>query len=131
MRDLRKAMNTKVVVDRFFDSIRNKKIQDISEIYDESIAIWQSVGEINQTKSENIPHLEAMLSLEELWHTPTSYCIDGNRAAVQCRVHMKVPSGKTYDFPISIFFTVENSRITRIEEYVDSGVVSKLVEEMA
>lgn len=119
-------MTSNEIVDAFFARIANRDFAGVIDLYDDEIEIWQSHTQAIQSKAENVPHLEAVAGRTNIRHEVLDRCVDGDRVAARCRVHMDIPGFGPFDFPIAIFLTTAGGRITHLHEYVDSGTVARL-----
>ena len=119
-------MTSDEIVDAFFSRIASRDFAGVIDLYDDAVEIWQSHTQSIQSKAENVPHLEAVAGRTNIRHEVIDRCVDGDHVAARCRVHMDLPGRGPFEFPIAIFFTTAGGRITRLHEYVDSGVVAEL-----
>ncbi|WP_070151998.1 nuclear transport factor 2 family protein [Sphingobium phenoxybenzoativorans] len=124
-------MNTADVINAFYSRIAARDFVGVIDLYDDDIRIWQSHNEHVQSKSENIPHLEYVAGRTNIRHEIVDRVIAEDKGSVRCRVHMDLPDGQHFEFPVAIFFTVRAGHILSIHEYVDNSVVARLTEALS
>ena len=116
------------VADRLFKAIEHGDVAAIKNIYAPHTKIWHNFDNIAQSVDENLAVLKwvveniAEISYSEIKRQPTP------TGFVQQHVlRGKVKSwGKAVAIPACIVCTVENGRITRLDEYLDSAQTAAL-----
>ena len=116
------------VADRLFKAIERGDVDAIKGIYAPHTKIWHNFDNIAQSVDENLAVLKwvvanvAEISYSEINRQPTP------RGFIQQHVlRGKVKStGKDIAIPACIVCTVENGRITRLDEYLDSAQTAAL-----
>lgn len=89
---------------------------------DSKWGITQRVRGVVMPKSELTARMRAMRTAfkDPLQLTPISVIEQGNRLAVECESYAVTLEGKTYENKYCIFYTVEDDKITAVNEYNDS-----------
>jgi ketosteroid isomerase-like protein len=116
------------IADRLFKAIEHGDVNAIKNIYAPHTKIWHNFDNIAQSVDENLAVLKwvveniAEISYSEIKRQPTP------AGFVQQHVlRGKVKSsGKPVAIPACIVCTVENGRITRLDEYLDSAQTAAL-----
>jgi ketosteroid isomerase-like protein len=112
---------------RLFAAIENGDADSVREIYAPGCEIWHNTDGATQTVDENLRTLRwvirniAGLRYEEArrHETPTGF-------VQQHVLRGAAPSGEPLEVPACIVCKVENGRITRLEEYLDSAHLAPL-----
>lgn len=116
------------VADRLFASIMKGDIEGVRSVYAPSCIIWHNNDGSEQTVEENLRVLGWVVkNIRELRYeeirrseTPTGF--------VQQHVLRGIgPKGAAVSIPACIVCRVENGRITRLDEYLDSAHVAPLI----
>lgn len=114
--------------DRLFKAIERGDVNAIKDIYAPHTKIWHNFDQVEQTVEQNLAVLGwVVANISEVSYsdirrqaTPTGF--------VQQHVlrgKLKA-SGKEIAIPACIVCTVENGRITRLDEYLDSAQTAAL-----
>lgn len=117
------------ILRRFFDAIGTGHISIVEAIYHPDAVIWHSNDNATQSVSENLPVLRWVarsisgLSYDEIRRVP----MDSGQVLQTHVLRGRGPNGKDLAFYAAIVFTFDEAgRITRLEEYLDSGQVAVL-----
>lgn len=119
--------STLEVADRLFSSIMKGDIDGVRDVYDPACTIWHNNDNTEQNVDQNLRVLAWVvknignLRYEDVrrHETPTGF--------VQQHVLRGTgPSGKAVEIAACIVCKVENGRITRLDEYLDSAQVTPL-----
>lgn len=96
---------------------------------DSKWGITQRVRGVLMPKPELTARMRAMRTAfkDPLQLTPISVIEQGNRLAVECESFAITLEGKTYENKYCVFFTVENDKITAVNEYNDSLHVTQVL----
>jgi ketosteroid isomerase-like protein len=117
------------VAARLFAAIEAGDIDAVRDVYAHDAVIWHNTDGVEQTPEDNLRVLRWMARsvtgrrYEEVRRSATD---DG---FVQQHVLRGTgPNGKPFEMPACIVCRVVDGRITRLEEYLDSAHVAKLLE---
>jgi ketosteroid isomerase-like protein len=123
-----KAKESLEVADRLFKAIERGDVNAISDIYTPDTKIWHNFDNLTQSADENLAVLKwvvanlAEVSYTEIRRQPTP---SGFIQQHVLRGKVKA-SGKEIAIPSCIVCKVENGRITRLDEYLDSAQTAAL-----
>jgi uncharacterized protein len=116
------------VADRLFKAIEGGDVNAIKDIYAPHAKIWHNFDNLAQSVDENLAVLKwvvaniAEISYTEVHRQPTpSGFIQQHVLRGKVRA-----SGKEIAIPACIVCNVENGRITRLDEYLDSAQTAVL-----
>jgi len=116
------------VADRLFKAIERGDVKAITDIYAPHTKIWHNFDNLAQSVDENLAVLNwvvaniAEISYTEIQRQPTP---TGFVQQHVLRGKVKA-SGKEIAIPACIVCKVENGRITRLDEYLDSAQTAAL-----
>jgi ketosteroid isomerase-like protein len=116
------------VADRLFKAIERGDVAAIRNIYAPQTKIWHNFDNVAQTVDQNLAVLKWVvenigeISYSEIRRqaTPTGFV---QQHVLRGKVKA---SGKEIAIPACIVCTVENGRITRLDEYLDSAQTAAL-----
>ena len=110
------------VAERLFTSIGAGDIEDVRDCYAANVVIWHNSDGLEQTRDENLRTLSWVIRnisdrrYEEIRRQPTP------TGFVQQHVlRGTTRSGQAMELPACIVCTVEDGKITRLDEYLDSA----------
>jgi ketosteroid isomerase-like protein len=109
--------------DRLFRSIERGDISAIREVYSPNAKIWHNNDGKTQTVEENLAVLKWVTeNIGEISYSATRLQATETGFVQQhvLRGRLKA-SGKQFEIPACIVCTVEDGRITRLDEYLDSA----------
>ena len=116
------------VADRLFAAIEAGDIDAVRGIYAPGAEIWHNTDGLVQTPEENLRTLTWVVenltdrSYDDIKRTATS---DG--FVQQHVMRVTTADGRRVELPACIVCQVEGGRITRLDEYLDSAHVTRLV----
>ena len=116
------------LADRLFKAIERGDVKAIRDIYAPPAKIWHNFDNLTQSVDENLAVLNwvvaniAEISYTEIQRQPTP---TGFVQQHVLRGKVKA-SGKEIAIPACIVCKVENGRITRLDEYLDSAQTAAL-----
>jgi uncharacterized protein len=116
------------VADRLFKAIERGDVDAIRNIYSPDCAIWHNNDGLTQSPDQNLRVLKWIgenmdeVAYTEVRRQPTP---SGFVQQHVLRGRLKA-SGKQFALPACIICVVENGRITRLDEYLDSAHVAAL-----
>lgn len=115
------------VVDQMFHCIQTRDISGLAALYHDDIAIWHNFTNRAQSKAENLQALGALIkAVAEIRYEVLERHELGNRVIQRHNLHCTTPGGGKFAIPASIYFTIEDGKIRRIEEYLDTAQVNPL-----
>jgi len=115
------------LADRFFTAIPKGDLDTVRAIYAPDARIWHNNDQATQNVEQNLAVLAwvtkniAGLRYEEIRRhaTPSGF-------VQQHVLRGTAPNGKPLEVPACILCTVEDGRITRLDEYLDSAQIAVL-----
>ena len=119
--------DVEAVASRFFAAIEAGDTDALRSIYSADAVVWHNTDQVEQSVDENLVVLGWVIHNVKGWHYE-----DVRRTAYEggfVQQHMGkgiAPSGLAFEMPACIVGQVEGGRVTRIEEYIDSGAVEAL-----
>ncbi|MQY20571.1 nuclear transport factor 2 family protein [Nocardia macrotermitis] len=115
------------LADRFFAAVTSGDATTLTDLYAPDARIWHNEKNAEETVPENLRVLRWLsrtvenLRYEDIRRYPLS---DG--FAQQHVVRGELPGHGPLEIPAGMFVRVQDGRITRIDEYVDSAAVAPL-----
>jgi ketosteroid isomerase-like protein len=115
------------LADRFFSAIPKGDLETVRAIYAPDALIWHNNDQVTQSVEQNLQVLAwvtkniAGLRYEEIRRhvTPSGF-------VQQHVLRGTAPNGKALEVPACILCSVNDGRITRLDEYLDSAQVAVL-----
>lgn len=115
------------LADRLMGAIEAGDIDTIKTCYTPDVAIWHNFDEIDQSLEDNLKvmHWMARHLLDK------TYTIQSRRYFADGWVQQHVltgttPSGAAFRMPACLICTVRDGRVSRLEEYLDTGQTAVL-----
>ncbi|MHB8380747.1 MAG: nuclear transport factor 2 family protein [Candidatus Binataceae bacterium] len=116
------------VAEKLFKAIEHGDVAAVRALYAPRIKIWHNFDGATQTMEENLALLEWMVgSIAEVAYTdirrqptPTGFV---QQHVLQGRVKS---SGKAVTIPACMVGTIEDGKITRLDEYLDSAQIAAM-----
>jgi len=102
------------LADRFFAAVEAGDIDTVRDCYDPAVAIWHNTDDLEQTRDENLATLAGMARR-----------IADRRYEVLRREVFPGGFVQRHILHACILCSVENGRITRLDEYFDSAQVAE------
>jgi ketosteroid isomerase-like protein len=115
------------VAERLFAAIMAGEVEAVRELYAPDVVIWHNFDQVEQTRDENLRTLAWVVkNVRDLrYQEIRRHAIEGG--FVQQHVLRGVgPSGNTVEIPACIVCRVEDGKITRLDEYLDSAQTASL-----
>ena len=113
---------------RLFDAIEAGDIEAVADCYAPDVVIWHNTDGVGQTREENLKTLAGVIRLlpERRYQERRLEVFDGGF------VHQHVLAGVRADgahvsLPAALICQVRDGKITRLDEYLDSGQVAAFV----
>jgi uncharacterized protein len=116
------------VADRLFKAIERGDVDAIRNIYSADCKIWHNNDGQTQSPDENLRVLKWVVeNIQEVAYTETRRQPTPTGFVQQHVMRGRLKSsGKQFALPACIVCVVENGRITRLDEYLDSAHVAAL-----
>lgn len=114
------------LADRFFRAVEAGDIDTVRDCYDPHVAIWHNTDNLEQTREENLVTLAGMARriADRRYEVLRREAFPGG--FVQRHIlHGTRADGVRLTLHACILCSVENGRITRLDEYFDSAQVAE------
>ncbi|MFV0523607.1 MAG: nuclear transport factor 2 family protein [Acidimicrobiales bacterium] len=120
-------MTAEAALDRLVNAITAGDPDAVRTIYHPDARIWHNFDQVEQTVEENLRTLTWMLERlpERRYEQIVRWPIDGGMVQ-QHVLRGTTSAGVAVDMPACLIAYVDGDRITRIEEYVDTGQAAAL-----
>ncbi len=125
-------MNANDVADKLFSAIEAGDVDAVRSLYAPDVAVWHNNDGLTQTLDDNLRVLGWMTK-----HLPGARYTEIRRAMTESgfvQQHILVATnraGQQVAVPACIVADVVDGRITRLDEYLDSAHVARLMEKPA
>ena len=116
------------IAERLFAAITARDIEAVRDIYAPNAVIWHSHDRREQNVDENLAVLRwvgrnvADLRYEDVRRQPTP-----NGFVQQHVLRGRAPNGAALEVPACIVCMIDNQRIVRLDEYLDSAALAPLL----
>ena len=115
------------VADRLFRAIEAGQVDVVGEIYTADAVIWHNHDDVEQTPEENLRTLRWLVdNLAGVRYTDIRRSATAAGFVQQHVLCVTNRAGTDVEIPACIVATVEDGRITRLEEYLDSRHIDRL-----
>lgn len=115
------------IADQLFGAITSGDVDAIRDLYSADAVVWHNYDGIEQTRDDNVRTLSwAIEHLGEMRYTDVRRTVTDNGFAQQHVLRAKNRDGIDVAIPACLFVAVENGKVTRIDEYIDSAHVRQL-----
>jgi ketosteroid isomerase-like protein len=116
------------VADRLFRAIEAGRVDVVAELYAADAVIWHNHDGVEQTRDENLRTLRWLVdNLAGVRYTDVRRSATATGFVQQHVLGVTNRAGADVQIPACIVATVEDGRITRLEEYLDSRHIDRLV----
>lgn len=110
---------------RFFDAVERGDQTTMAELMVPNATIWHCSDDQTLPFAHFLPGLTA-LARWSFRYGARHYSPLPDGALAQHRLQGTLPDGSRVDVPVAVRLVVENGRIARLEEYLDTAAVAKL-----
>lgn len=112
----------RALCNRFFDAYENRRVDLLAEIYADDCVVWHNVFRREQSGRENLAALPAGYTLQRrrTYDDRVIHTFEGG-FVIQYTLHGVQHDGHRGALWICIVGLCRDGRITRIDEYMDSG----------
>jgi uncharacterized protein len=113
-----------------FRAIESRTPEAVAELYRDDVQVWHNFSNACQDKATNLAVLRGLCASSQSIHYDVVERIQlGERRVLQRHVlRVGTPSGEEILIPACIFIEVEDARIIRIDEYLDTAQANRLRE---
>jgi len=119
--------DVEAVAARFFAAIEAGDTEAIQSIYAPDAVVWHNTDEVEQGVGQNLIVLRWVIDNVKGWHYEDVRRTSFEGGFVQQHVGKgSAPNGTAVAMPACIVGRVEDGRVTRIDEYLDSAGVAAL-----
>jgi ketosteroid isomerase-like protein len=109
------------VIQRFLAAIESGNEASLRELYRDDALIWHNNSNDTMSKDANIAMLMGLWrNGVRLRYVFDEQLVVGNRGVRRHRVEATTRSGQRFVFQVAMFATIEDGRIVRLDEYIDS-----------
>lgn len=100
----------------------------VDALYSEDVEVWHNFSNAIQTKAENIQTLTGLIaSVDQIrYDVKERIALDDDRVMQRHDLICTTRDGTSFTIPACIFITIRESRIVRIDEYLDSSQANEL-----
>ena len=115
------------VADKLFRAIEAHDVNAVADVYADDIQVWHNFSNATQSKSENLAALTAMTeTVPVIEYAIVERHMVAGRVLQRHNLKCQTDSGEQFVIPACMFITIQSNKITRIEEYLDSGQANAL-----
>ena len=112
-----------------FDAIEAKRVDRVEALYADDLAVWHNFSNAEQSKSANLAVLTGLTSaVDSLKYEVVERLALGDRVMQRHNLCCRTRTGEEIVIPACIFITVQDDRIVRIDEYLDTRQADRLRE---
>ncbi|MEQ9450215.1 MAG: nuclear transport factor 2 family protein [Pseudomonadales bacterium] len=125
------------VGDRFFSAIEAGDMQTLRDIYHPDVVVWHNTDglekrEQGQSREDNVALLTMLTARISDWKYDIWYReVTESGLVQQHTLRGKLPNGELFAIPVCIVLQIEDGRITRLDEYMDSVHTQPMVQALA
>ena len=113
---------------RFFDAIEAGDIDGVARLYAPEAEIWHNTDELTQSLSANLRTLTWIsTNLKDVAYTQIRRSATDDGFVQQHVLVATNRAGERIDVPACIVTTIVDGRITRLDEYLDSAAVARIM----
>lgn len=122
------------VGERFFRAIETGDMTTVQDVYHPDVVVWHNSDGIEnrergQSREENIALLTVLTKAITEWKYDIWFREATESGMVQQHtLRGKLPSGEVLAIPVCIVLQIQDGRITRLDEYIDSAHTRPMVE---
>jgi len=111
-----------------FAAIEAKRPEAVAALYADDVQVWHNFDDACQDKAANLQTLGGLCSAAERirYDVTERLLLEDGRVMQRHVLRVRVPSGAEFALPACIFVTVNGGKITRIDEYLDTGQANRL-----
>ena len=112
------------IVSRMFDSVESGEMDSFKSCFAEGAMIWLNISGVDNTVDDTSAHLVEMLKgFKSFRYTERESFQSGSSIFVKYAVVISPIEGKEIAIPTISHIRMSNEKITRVEEYFDSGAL--------
>ena len=122
------AVDSLAVADRLFAAIEAGDLDAVRDVYAPGAAIWHNTDGIAQSRDENLRTLAWVVgNLRDRSYDDVRRSATADGFVQQHVMRATRTDGERVEIPACIVCTVADGHITRLDEYIDSAHVARLV----
>jgi ketosteroid isomerase-like protein len=115
------------IAEQLFKNIEAKQVDAVAALYHDDIEVWHNFSNAIQSKADNLKVLKGLtLAATQIRYEVLERHLFGNRVVQRHNLHCRLADNADIVIPACIFITVENEKITRIDEYLDTAQTARL-----
>lgn len=123
------AADPLAIAAELFAAIEAKAPERVAALYVDDIAVWHNFSNALQNKAENLAVLTRLTqTVAKIRYEIVERILLGDRVLQRHNLRCTKTNGEEVVIPACIFITVRDGRITRIDEYLDTGQSARLRE---
>lgn len=112
---------------QLFTNIEAGRVGAVAALYHDDVEVWHNFDNAVQTKQENLRVLEGLTQIaRKLRYEVLERHTVGDRFIQRHNLHCTTASGAEVMIPACVFITVEDGKIRRIDEYLDTAQTKAL-----
>jgi ketosteroid isomerase-like protein len=117
----------RALANRFFDAIAAGDTETIQSVYAPNVVIWHNTDKIEQTREDNLRTLKGVIGfLPKRSYDERRLDVFPGGFVQQHVLNGVRQDGKKVAIEACLVCRVENGKITRLDEYLDSAAVTAL-----
>jgi len=117
------------IADRLFKSIEAGDLESVRGIYAPNARIWHNTDGVEQTVEQNLATLKWVIAnIRDIRYTDVRRESTATGFVQQHVLRGRLKSGREFTLPACILAAIENGRIVRIDEYLDSAKTAEIRE---
>jgi len=115
------------IAEQLFKCIEAKQVDGVAALYHDDVEVWHNFDNAVQSKTDNLKVLTGLTqTIPQLHYEVLERHVIGNRVIQRHNLHCRIAGDNEVVIPASIFITVVDEKIKRIDEYLDTAQASKL-----
>ena len=112
---------------RLFSALESGDIEAVRELYAEDVAVWHNFSNATQNKQQNLETLQGLIAVVETLEYAVLERVDlGDRVLQRHTLKCHLAGGRVFQIPACILVSVRNGKVSRIDEYLDTGQANAL-----
>ena len=121
-------MDAIVTVAALFSALESKDPAKVADLYANDVQVWHNFSNVAQNKSQNLEVLAGLCeSVAEIHYDVIERLrLDDGRVLQRHNLRAVTDSGDEVIIPACMLLQIQDGRIKRIDEYLDSGQANRL-----
>lgn len=119
---------------RFFHAIEAGDMDEVRDVYHPDVAVWHNTDglerrERGQSRDDNVALLSVLTNRIKDWKYDVWFREATESGMVQQHtLRGRLPNGEALAIPVCIVLQIQDGRITRLDEYIDSTHTQPMVD---